>query len=325
MGETELIERIATRFIGLPTPEAITVVQGVGDDCAVVQVGKQILLLTVDMLVEGVHFRLDWTDPHALGWKALAVNLSDIAAMGGIPALALLSMVLPAQRRGAWLDALIDGIADCARTYGCALVGGDTNRSEQVILDIAVVGTVNGTPVMRSGAQPGDWLMVTGTLGGSRAGLLALMAGTPYQVDLTAHLKPIPRLAEGQIARAAGVHAMMDISDGLSADLPKLLRASGVGAVVSQSAVPVHPAARQWAATHQLDPTVFAMEGGEDYELLLAVAPADAERLQQHMQAQLGTPLTRIGTICAEPNLWLETTSGQRTVWTFKGWDHFSP
>ncbi|MER3559679.1 MAG: thiamine-phosphate kinase, partial [Armatimonadota bacterium] len=168
MGETELIERIATRFIGLPTPEAIAVVQGIGDDCAVVQVGKQMLVLTVDMLVEGVHFRLDWTDPHALGWKALAVNLSDIAAMGGVPALALLSVALPAQRGGAWLDALIAGIAECARTYGCTLVGGDTNRSEQVILDIAVVGTVDGTPVMRSGAQPGDWLMVTGSLGGSR-------------------------------------------------------------------------------------------------------------------------------------------------------------
>jgi thiamine-monophosphate kinase len=228
-GESALIERIAQRVGRASLPQPFHLLQGIGDDTAVLQAGDQTLLWTADMLVEGVHFRLDWIDPAALGWKSLAVNLSDIAAMGGTPVGALLSLALPAECTGAWLDAFVDGFADCAQTYGVALLGGDTNRAERVVIDVSVLGIVTGQPVLRSGAQVGDWLLVTGALGGSRAGLFALMAGKASEVDLAPHFRPIPRLQVGMLARELGATAMMDLSDGLAADLPKLLRASGVG------------------------------------------------------------------------------------------------
>lgn len=320
MSETELIERIQRLAGGISAGGTLSVVKGIGDDCAVIEVGRHTLLLTVDMLLEGVHFRVDWIDARSLGWKSLAVNLSDIAGMGGTPACALLSLAIPAHLTGEWFDSFIAGVVECAQTYGCALIGGDTNRSETVVIDITVLGTVEGAPVLRSTAQPGDWLMVTGALGGSRAGLYALIAGETDGIDLTSHFRPIPRLWEGQIARALGVNAMMDISDGLSADLPKLLKASGVGAVVRLSAIPVHPIARQWAVQHHEDPAIFALQGGEDYELLITAPPDIAERLI----AKAEIPITRIGEVIEDPYLWLETETGEKVSWTFQGWDHFN-
>lgn len=320
MGETELIERIQRLVGGISAIGTLSVVQGIGDDCAVIEIGGHTLLLTVDMLVEGVHFRLDWIDARSLGWKSLAVNLSDIAGMGGTPACALLSLAIPATLTGEWFDNFTAGVMECAQIYGCALIGGDTNRSETVVIDITVLGTVEGAPVLRSGAQPGNWLMVTGALGGSRAGLYALITGETGGTDLTPHLRPIPRLREGQLARTLGVSAMMDISDGLSADLPKLLKASGVGAIVRQSAIPVHPTAYQWAVQHHEDPALFALQGGEDYELLITAQPDIAERLI----AKAKIPITRIGEIIGDPQLWLETETGERVLWTFQGWDHFN-
>ncbi|MCL6533943.1 MAG: thiamine-phosphate kinase [Armatimonadetes bacterium] len=323
MRESDLIARIA-RIAGAP-PDSLTlkVATGIGDDCAVLRIDGRTLLLTVDMLVEGVHFRLDWTDAHALGWKALAVNLSDIAAMGGKPEVALFSFAAPPHLAETWLPSLVSGLTECARQYGCALVGGDSNRAERVVLDITVLGTVEGAPLLRSGAQPGDWLMVTGALGGSRAGLYALLEANTQGVDLTPHLKPVPRLREGQFARVGGASAMMDLSDGLAADLPKLLQASRVGATVFMSSIPIHPVAHDWAISHGEDPALFAILGGEDYELLFTAPPNIAENLASHISAETGTPVTRIGEITAEPALWLEDETGQRLPWTFQGWDHF--
>jgi thiamine-monophosphate kinase len=159
-GESALIERIARRVGQASVPDAFRLVLGIGDDTAALQIGEQTLLWTADMLLEGVHFRLDWIDPASLGWKSLAVNLSDIAATGGTPVGALLSLALPAECTGAWLDAFVDGLAECARAYGVALLGGDTNRAEQVVIDVSVLGVVAGRPVPRSGARPGDWLLV---------------------------------------------------------------------------------------------------------------------------------------------------------------------
>ncbi|MFN4034141.1 MAG: thiamine-phosphate kinase, partial [Fimbriimonadales bacterium] len=225
-GESALIEQIAARGT-LPTPSgAVSVARGVGDDTAVLKVGQQTLLWTADMLVEGVHFRVDWIDPASLGWKALAVNLSDIAAMGGAPVGALLSIALPPERTGDWFGAFLDGFLECARAHDTALIGGDTNRAEQIVIDVSVLGRVTGAPLTRDGAAVGDWLMVTGALGGSRAGLEALLAGASDAIDLTPHFRPTPRLQAGALAQALGATAMMDLSDGLAADLPKLLRAS---------------------------------------------------------------------------------------------------
>lgn len=323
MRESDLIARIA-QIAGAP-PDSLTleVATGIGDDCAVLRINGRTLLLTVDMLVEGVHFRLDWTDAHALGWKALAVNLSDIAAMGGAPEVALFSFAAPPHLTETWLPALASGLTACARRYGCALVGGDSNRAERVVLDITVLGTVDGKPVLRSGAQPGDWLMVTGALGGSRAGLHALLEANAQGVDLSPHLQPVPRLREGQLARAGGASAMMDLSDGLAADLPKLLQASGKGAIVFKSAIPVHSVALDWAFSHGEDPALFAILGGEDYELLFTAPPDRARELASRIAAETGTPVAKIGEITAEPELWLEDETGQRLPWTFHGWDHF--
>lgn len=322
-GESALIERIAQRVGQMPLPEAARLVQGIGDDTAVLQVGEQTLLWTADMLVEGVHFRLDWTDAASLGWKSLAVNLSDLAAMGGTPVGALLSMALPPERTGAWLDAFVDGFAECARTYGAALLGGDTNRAEQTVIDVSVLGVLQGQSVLRSGARAGDWLLVSGALGGSRAGLHALMAGKTAAIDLTPHFRPVPRLQVGALARALGASAMIDLSDGLAADLPKLLRASGVGAVVYAGRIPVHPVAAQWAQMQRVDPIAFVIAGGEDYELLMAAPPAVAQELLERIPAEIGVPLTQIGAVLETPELWLDRESGTRESFEIVGWDHF--
>ncbi|GIV10736.1 MAG: thiamine-monophosphate kinase [Fimbriimonadales bacterium] len=322
-GESALIERVAARCSLPALAEAISVVRGIGDDTAVLQVGEQTLLWTADMLLEGVHFRLDWIDAASLGWKALAVNLSDIAAMGGEPIGALLSMALPPERRGAWLDAFLDGFTECARAYNTALIGGDTNRAAQTAIDVSVFGHVEGAPVLRSGAQAGDWLMVTGALGGSRAGLDSLLAGKIGLIDLTPHFRPTPRLQVGVLARQLGASAMMDLSDGLAADLPKLLRASGKGAVVYADQVPVHPVALQSASTQGIDPTQLALLGGEDYELLIAAPPEVAQRLLGQIPEATGVALSVIGEVIAAPELWLQTADGRRESFALLGWDHF--
>jgi len=322
-GEGALIERIARRVGQASLSDAFRLVLGIGDDTAALQIGEQTLLWTADMLLEGIHFRLDWIDPASLGWKSLAVNLSDIAAMGGTPVGALLSLALPAERTGAWLDAFVDGLAECARAYGVALLGGDTNRAEQVVIDVSVLGVVAGRPVPRSGAQAGDWLLATGALGGSRAGLYALLAGEASAIDLTPHFRPIPRLQVGALARELGATAMMDLSDGLAADLPKLLRASGVGAVVCAAQVPVHPAAAHWAQAHGLDPVAFAIAGGEDYELLIAAPPPVAQRLLERVPAETGVPLAHIGEVIAAQEVWLQRADGGRESFAIGGWDHF--
>lgn len=324
LGESALIERIAARCTqSLPT-EVVSVVRGVGDDTAVLQAGGQTLLWTADMLIEGVHFRLDWMDAASLGWKALAVNLSDIAAMGGEPIGALLSIALPPERTGAWFDAFLDGFLECAHAHHASLIGGDTNRADRVVIDVSVLGRVDGAPVLRSGVQVGDWLMVTGALGGSRAGLESLFAGQAGAVDLTPHFRPTPRLQAGKLAQQSGATAMMDLSDGLAADLPKLLRASGKGAVVYTDKVPVHPVALQWAKVQRVDPTKLALLGGEDYELLITAPPAVAERMLAQMPAATGVALSVIGEVIAEPELWLESPDGRRDSFDLSGWDHFA-
>jgi len=187
-----------------------------------------------------------------------------------------------------------------------------------------VMGLLEGEPVLRSGAQVGDWILVTGTLGGSRAGLMRLMRGeTNDEQALTAHLMPIPRVREGQLLRQVGVHAMMDISDGLAEDLPRLLRASGVGAVVFPHRIPVHLSAQRYAHQASEDPAQFALQGGEDYELLVCADPETAQKLLLQLPTETGTLLTWIGVIEPGDALWLEDEGGTRTPLTLRGWSHF--
>jgi thiamine-monophosphate kinase len=286
--EFELIARIQ----GILGPTGVPI----GDDCAILD-GH--LLATVDMLVEGVHFRLEDTDPHRLGRRALAINLSDIAAMGGIPRWCLVSLGLPATTE--FVERFYEGLAEMARRYGVLVAGGNLARlPERMAIDVTVLGTAD-RPITRDGARPGDHIYVTGPLGRSAAGLQCLLRGNQSHPDLVAaHLDPVPRIEAGQ-ALVGVATAMLDISDGLAQDLGHICERSHVGAALDF--VPVDEATRQAAAELGLDPLGLALHGGEDYELLYT-APA-------------GSPGIRIGVVTAQGM----TLNGHPLE--PRGWDHF--
>jgi thiamine-monophosphate kinase len=243
------LERSAIEALTRRLPPASAGDIWIGDDAAVVPCPPGRLLLAADVVVEGVHFDLSLVGLDDVGWKALAVNVSDIAAMGGEPGHALVSVVLSA---GTDLDLLYDGLTAAAAEYGCPVVGGDLSAGERLVVSVAVTGSVEGDPVLRSGARPDDALVVTGPLGGASVALAARPVGR-------AHRRPRARLAEGRAARLAGASAMIDLSDGLALDVRRLADASGVGVVIDD--VPIADGAT-------LDQ---ALGGGEDFELLIAI------------------------------------------------------
>jgi thiamine-monophosphate kinase len=267
-----------------PRPE---VVVGMGDDCAVLDLGGPARLVwTTDMLLERIHFERAWCGPEELGWKSMAVNLSDVAAMGAEPVAALLALGLPPDLSVDWVRAFRDGLAASARAYGLALVGGDTVAARRdVALCLTVLGRAPaGQVVLRSGGRAGDLLLVAGSLGDSAAGLRLLRGAGAGLGDehrralLRAHLRPEPQLALGRALAAAGLaRAMIDVSDGLVQDLGHLARASGLGAELEAEALPVSEAARALAAREGADPHAWALAGGEDYRLLFAVDPVRLE------------------------------------------------
>jgi thiamine-monophosphate kinase len=293
------------------TPAAGRVLQGPGDDTAVLAwPGGAPCLLTTDMLLEGTCFLLAQAGPRAVGRKAMAVNLSDIAAMAGRPVAAVVSVGLP--RHGALCgpggvrplsgrelaEELYLGLREVADAFDTAVVGGDTNTWDgPLVVNVALVGeaTARG-PVRRGGARVGDWLLVTGPLGGSILGK---------------HLDFVPRVREAlRLHEAAPLHAMVDISDGLAADLSHLCTESGCGAVLRAEAVPIADAAR--ALDDGRSPLEHALGDGEDFELVFAVAPADARALLQ-AQPVPGVTLAHIGE-CVEHGLWLEEQGRRRPL-----------
>jgi thiamine-monophosphate kinase len=258
-GERAAVERIKA-MLALPAVGEI----GIGDDAAVVTApGGGAILLTADLVVGGVHVDLAFSSPSDIGWKAVAVNVSDIAAMGGRPLHGLVSIVKPSAID---LDALYAGLSDAAYDYGCTIVGGDLSAGDQLVVAIAMTGTTEDrSPVLRSGARPGDTLFVTGPLGGSAAGLAALREDPHASGDhVDAHRRPVARVDEGRAAALSGASAMIDISDGLASELDLLARASGVGIALDHVAT-VHGAT-----------IAEALSGGEDYELLFSAGDADA-------------------------------------------------
>lgn len=301
LGERGLIERIRQR-VGPPGPG---VGLGIGDDAAWVSWPSGHLLLTTDSLLEDVHFRRATASLVDVGAKALAVNLSDIAAMGGTPRVALVALAAPRTLPVAAVDDLYTGLLEVARQHQVQVVGGDTCGSPGgIVLTITVAGDVDGAPLCRGGARPGDAILVTGTLGAAAAGLAALERGPggvraeSLAAVYRAHRRPIPRIAEGRAVHGAGVAtAMMDLSDGLATDLGQLARESGVGAVIHLAALPIAEATREVARGLGCDPTAWAVGGGEDYELLITVPAARAAELAMQVAAVTGTPLTRIGEI----------------------------
>jgi thiamine-monophosphate kinase len=309
LGERGLIRRIGRSEVAAGRAAGLEV--GIGDDTAVMTVppGHR-LLATTDLLIEDVHFRTRSAAPADIGWKALAVNLSDIAAMGGIPRWALVALAVSAGTEVEAIDAFYAGMGAAGAPHGVTVVGGDTSASPGGwMVNVTLLGVHPGAPRLRSHARPGDAIAVTGRLGGSAAGLHALEMGADQARAaglapgalaeiIATHLRPRARVAEGRwLGEAAGVHAMMDCSDGLATDLEHICRESGVGARVRLDQVPVAPAARAAGDALGVDAQDWAVGGGEDYELLLTCAPDTAARLAEGLVAATGTPLTVIGRV----------------------------
>ena len=303
LGEFGLIERIK-EALGGPMPDGVL---GIGDDCAVLpQAGGMETLVSTDMLLEGSHFLRGDIPARLLGWKSAAVNFSDIAAMGGRPVGSFLSLGLPAGIDSDWMDAFLAGYKECSQYCGAPLLGGDTTTSQDgIAINVTVIGQCQrGRSRKRSSAVPGDLVCVTGPLGDSAAGLQALLQGVRGSEDAEAlverHYRPVPRVSEGQaLAATPGVHAMMDISDGVASDLRHILKASGVGAAVRTQDVPLSAELRRVCAQQGWDATTLTLTGGEDYELLFTMAPG----------TEPPVPYFVIGTITEEKTLVWEGSS----------------
>ncbi|HEV7178910.1 MAG TPA: thiamine-phosphate kinase [Candidatus Baltobacteraceae bacterium] len=304
------------------------VLLGIGDDAAVWQPSRSARsVITTDALIEDVHFSRATMSMEEIGWRAMAANASDIAAMGGRPVLATIALGIPAHD-AANVRELYRGLVACAHAVQCAIAGGDLTRAPVLTLAITVVGEVRPSNLKtRSGALPGDVLAVTGPLGASRAGLALLQGRITLDeanaaAALGAHRTPPARVAEGAwLGASRNVRAMMDCSDGLSTDVARLCLASNVGATISS--VPVAAAAAAAAERLGEDPVEFALAGGEDFELLAAVAPRAFAHLASRFKARFGRPLEPIGTVEADERLVL-VKNGREEPLVRTGWDHFS-
>ena len=330
LGEFGLIERIAAKGLA----REAGVVCGIGDDCAVLSVDpRKVLLLTSDLMVEDVHFRLDATSPQDLGYKLLAVNLSDVAAMGGEPRDAVVSLAAPADLDMSRLDGIYEGLHECARRFGTNIVGGDTTRSPgPLVLNLALTGEAPGDHVCyRSGARPGDLVYVSGTLGDSAGGLVLVLGRGP-EIDqaereylLRRHHRPDPRVELGRRLSSSGaVTAMIDLSDGVASDLRHICERSQVRATVEGASVPLSPALQSFCRATGTDPMAPALSGGEDYELLFTVDPGKVDRLDRFRDDGDAPPICRIGEIGEGPaGVFLTGRHGGQTELTASGFDHF--
>jgi thiamine-monophosphate kinase len=327
LGEFGLIARITA---GLPRSAGVIV--GVGDDAAVLDIGcDELLVMTCDAQVEDTHFRLRHTSSHDIGQRALAVNLSDIAAMGARPRFALISLLMPPTLDVAVLDGIYEGLREEAAQFDVALVGGNIARNaERLIIDITLLGTGTRNMLLRrDSAKPGDAVMVTGSLGSAAAGLLVLedeqlAAKIPSEklVGVLAALRtPTPRVAAGQWLAQHEVTTGMDVSDGLAADLSHICEASGVGAHIEAESLPIQPEVVTLATLAGREPQDLALFGGEDYELVFTVPADRADVLAHELFVATGVKATAIGTICEGSAMTL-FRQGMPSPLRSNGWDH---
>lgn len=298
---------------------------GPGDDAAVVRGGSGELVLTTDAMVEGVHFLSDGTTPRDLGYKAIAVNVSDIAAMAGSPRFALCALTLTDAIDASWVVELAGGMRECCDEFAVSLVGGNLSRGEELAIVVTVTGEVGpGRAVRRDGARPGERVVVTGSLGGSAAGLRVSSQRTWSDDErdaLRRSMRPVPRVGEASILAAHGATAMMDVSDGLAIDLSRLCRASAVAARVEVGHVPVHPASTLREA----------LGGGEDYELVATLPGPDAVAgAANDVHEGFGVSLSDIGVIIEREGdaesaggLVAVEEDGTERPLAIEGWDHF--
>ncbi len=330
--EFELIARLTKDL-----PSRADVSLGIGDDCAILDLGGEMLLLaTSDSQVEGVHFTFQTSSPEQIGRKALAINLSDIAAMGGEPRYALVSLILPLHLSLDVLERVYAGLRREAEQFATVVVGGNiagAGKGEQLIIDITLLGVVErGHALVRSGAHIGDTLCVTGSLGDAAAGLYTLFhpdSAYPQEAQevlRTIYRTPHPRIREGRILSRFGpgiVTAMLDISDGLSGDLSHLCERSHVGARIEVARLPLSSALRSVGASAGRDPLYWALHGGEDYELLFTVSAGNDVAVIEAVQSATGTPITAIGTISSPgEGMILVYPDGYEEILRPESWDH---
>ncbi|HLB62078.1 MAG TPA: thiamine-phosphate kinase [Actinomycetota bacterium] len=313
--EDELVAAIRKLLSGtLPGVEV-----GVGDDAAVLEHGSGSVVVCADMLVENVHFERAWTSARDLGAKAIVVNVSDLAAMAAGPRAAVVSLGLPPDVGAGWVMELYGGMLEACDEYALALVGGDLSRADGIVVSVAVTGEVApGRAVLRSGARPGDRIVVTGSLGAAAAGLRIArsgrIGGERDRALLHALLRPVARVGEAQVLAACGATAMIDVSDGLAKDLSRLCLESGVGARVGASDVPV----AEGATSEE------ALTGGDDYELL-ATLPSDAfDAAAGALRERFGVTLTDVGDVSEGAGLVAVDVDGNERPLEPRGWDHFA-
>lgn len=323
LGEQALIERLR-RLVPTTGPGVLL---GIGDDAAVLRFAGQVLA-TCDIQVEGVHFLPDLGTPADVGWRALAVNLSDIAAMGGVPRFALVSLALPPVTSLTTVDGIYSGLGEGATTYGVTIAGGNLSGiSGPLVIDVTLLGEAERI-VRRAGARPGDGVWVTGTVGKAAAGLFVLrhpaLQAPGTDALAQAYRRPLPRVAAGRVlGNTAAVTAMIDTSDGTATDLLHLVEASGVGVRLDLGRVPVADGVDAVARVAGRDPASWILGGGEDYELLFTAAPAfDAGA--RDLSRTISVPLTRIGEVLPlGAGRWIVDSTGRRIPLGSSGWDHF--
>jgi len=332
--EFRLIQTIRRQSTG---PNHSSLLKGIGDDAAIIQfIQNEHLLVSTDLSIEGIHFDLNLTSFHEIGYRATIANLSDIAAMGGIPRYVLTSVAIPPHYSLTDIRAMYRGLLSCCKKYNLQLIGGDTSASKKgMFLGITILGTVERSGALpRCGAKIGDKIYTTGTLGDSWAGLKLLLSRKKQsktriekrisQFLINRHLRPTPRI---DIGRWLSTHrlatAAIDLSDGLSGDLAHICRESGVGAIIDAQKIPISPQCRSFARHRYLDPTSIALEGGEDYELLFTV-PAQYQTELEEIENDYGVQITSIGTV--EPRKFgmrLKLANGSYRPIVQTSYDHF--
>ena len=316
MTEFGFIDRIKDLFATLPDNGF----EGIGDDCAVLPVGGgESLVFTTDMLAEGVHFLRTATSARELGRKSLAVNLSDVASMGARPIATLLSLSLPDDATGAWAEEFMQGYRELSQEFGVTLAGGDTTRSAAgITINVTAIGRAADTHIKRrSGARPGDVIFTAGALGASGAGLRDILAGRYDTPAAAIHRNPRPQVAEGLwLGRRHEVHAMMDISDGLSSELLHICSQSDTGCRVYEERIPIDYQTAVMAEELNMNVTTCALNGGEDYELLFTVPLTDHEKVSTMKGVKVIGHITKPELGCA-----LVTRDGQEFELKAQGWN----
>ncbi len=314
-GEFGFIDYIKMHF---PVPDNFT---GIGDDCAVLPPDEEQMLFSTDLLMEGVHFLRGESSPEDVGWKAAAVNLSDIAAMGGTPVATFLSIALPKDAQGEWSERFIEGYSQISKLYNVPLLGGDTTSSlRDIAVNVGILGKCPyGKSLMRNGAKVGQTIYVTGVLGDSAAGLQAILKGIQRRPEvetlINRHKRPIPRINEGkELLQCGKVGAMMDISDGIASDLRHILKASSVGAVVELDKIPLSKELSSVGRENNWNIYELAVAGGEDFELLFTA--------EEGLEKEVGFPIYPIGKIIEGKEL-IWSINNNPVEQDFMGYKHF--